>query len=211
MVPVVFTASDEGSAVCPIVLAVKHLDRVAIAASAVALDIKRVPHHRPRAACRLRVDLGVYLHRHPLAAGGPLVFQFDGACAAAPTVPGRACARGNTLGAGGGRRMKYRPRGRVGFRATPADVAFEFVFVVHHVRLFVSAQRSFLALPHFAASRAATRWKKRCADKPLCIQHCGAFYLALLIGQVFAFFFLIPRSPLLFATLHQRRALVKIV
>jgi hypothetical protein len=37
-----------------------------------------------------------------------------------------------------------------------------------------------------------------------------AFYLALLIGLVVAFFFFIPRSPLLFATLHQRRALVKI-
>jgi hypothetical protein len=60
------------------------------------------------------------------------------------------------------------------------------------------------------ASRAVTPCKKRCADKPLCIQHCGAFYLALLIGLVVAFFFFIPRSPLLFATLHQRRALVKI-
>jgi hypothetical protein len=45
----------------------------------------------------------------------------------------------------------------------------------------------------------------RCA-----FQHCGAFYLALLIGLVVAFFFLIPRSPLSFATLHQRRALVKL-
>jgi hypothetical protein len=65
-------------------------------------------------------------------------------------------------------------------------------------------------LPYFAAAHLVVRWKKRCADKPLCIQHYGALYLALFIGQVFAFFFLIPRSPLLFATLHQRRALARI-
>ncbi|MEQ1810518.1 MAG: hypothetical protein ABL889_11360 [Terricaulis sp.] len=138
MVPVAFAAFDEGRAVCPVVLVVKHLHRVALAAGAVALDIKRVPHERSRAACRLRVDLRMYLHNHALAAGGPLVFQFDGACAAAPTVPGRARARCNALGAGGGRRAKYRPGVRGAFRATPADIAFEFVFVVHRARLLLA-------------------------------------------------------------------------
>src|SRR5690606_15222725 len=128
LVPVVFTASDERGAVCSVVLAVKDLHRVAIAAGPVALDIKRVPHHRPRAARRLRVDLGVYLHRHALTASGPFVFQFDGARTATSIVPGSACALCDALRAGGGRRAKYPPRVRSVFRATPADIAFEFVF-----------------------------------------------------------------------------------
>ena len=61
MVAVVLAAFDEGGAVGPVELAVEHLDRVAVAPGAVALDIERMAH-QPAGAALAAGDLGMDDH-----------------------------------------------------------------------------------------------------------------------------------------------------